>query len=781
VRVKVDASVVNDSTRAALTFSVVLNASIAQTPTMQADRAQGGNYSHFRFMCRKLNGIPPHGSQARGGDFVRGPQPHYSQSLGPATITMSTLDPLIKAGDGVLLTSTITQSPSITTTTTVAHDVTLSALLVFRFTARDGHSRARSRVKLRQKPQNNVGFTMSGSTSFSQSTKVLSAGILQVPSIAVQITTVTLTETIRQTGLIPTPQKNPVATQGASLSATITQSADMTTTFVPAGTTNTVVGGYSDPNIRYSDPLVPYSGEVVTQPPNAPTITGFSPPSGVVGSSVTITGTLFTDATDVAINGVSTTFTVVTDSVIVATVPSTTSGFITVTNPGGVGTSSAQFLIVSTPPTTVPPPTNNTTIQLGLPPRPDSGNFIVLDDPVRGKLDSTTFVLAPEIVYADITSFSKSTRIRRGKNRELDERTEAGSCTVVVHNETRRFDPANTAGPYWDAARNEPLFAPRRAWIRVSEDGLWQFTGQIEEIQPSYDNAGKTASVTITAADALAQLAEAKVTIKSPTAELAGARVARVLDRAGYKGGRDIAPGRALMSAEDIDASALDEISKIAQAEQTFLFVDPNGDLTYLDRTTLLNQAPSVILADNSVGGRIPYSDLDQQFGSELLWNEVTVTRRGDSKVVKPQSVGDLDSQSRYGKRSLEITDTPQNIDQDALYLAQFLLSRYKTPQLRFSSVEVAMRRWTLAQRQSLLALDIGSVVRVQRTPMGQGSPPVIDQTCTIIGIEHEAVPGNWTTRYTLESVETGSINASGTFTLDSPTFGKLDVNVLGF
>jgi hypothetical protein len=68
----------------------------------------------------------------------------------------------------------------------------------------------------------------------------------------------------------------------------------------------------------------------------APSITGFSPSSGPVGTSVTINGGGFTGTTAVMFNGTAGTFTVNSDSQITATVPAgATSGPISVTTPSG--------------------------------------------------------------------------------------------------------------------------------------------------------------------------------------------------------------------------------------------------------------------------------------------------------------------------------------------------------------------------------------------------------------------------------------------------------------
>lgn len=75
-----------------------------------------------------------------------------------------------------------------------------------------------------------------------------------------------------------------------------------------------------------------------------PSVSSFTPAQGPAGTSVTLTGSHFTDATTVTFNGSPASFTVVSDTSITATVPSgATYGPITVGNQNGSGTSSASF------------------------------------------------------------------------------------------------------------------------------------------------------------------------------------------------------------------------------------------------------------------------------------------------------------------------------------------------------------------------------------------------------------------------------------------------------
>lgn len=77
-----------------------------------------------------------------------------------------------------------------------------------------------------------------------------------------------------------------------------------------------------------------------------PTIASFSPTSGPVGTSVSINGTGLTQATRVKFNGTSASFTVNSDILITATVPTgATTGKIAITTKGGSATSATSFTL----------------------------------------------------------------------------------------------------------------------------------------------------------------------------------------------------------------------------------------------------------------------------------------------------------------------------------------------------------------------------------------------------------------------------------------------------
>ena len=122
----------------------------------------------------------------------------------------------------------------------------------------------------------------------------------------------------------------------------------------PLGTWGVIQAALSD-----SDGFVFINGPglvfdvVDTGPLPAPTISGFSPSFGLVGTSVTLTGSDLTGATAVSFHGTAATnFTVDSATQITAIVPAgATSGTIAVTTPDGSATSSGTFTV------TVPTPT----------------------------------------------------------------------------------------------------------------------------------------------------------------------------------------------------------------------------------------------------------------------------------------------------------------------------------------------------------------------------------------------------------------------------------------
>ncbi len=94
-----------------------------------------------------------------------------------------------------------------------------------------------------------------------------------------------------------------------------------------------------------------------------PTLTGFSPSAGPVGTTVTLTGTNLGSTTAITFNGVPAAFVVVSLLQLTATVPAgATTGSIVVTTPSGSAISAMPFTVLVPPTLTITSPVNGATI-----------------------------------------------------------------------------------------------------------------------------------------------------------------------------------------------------------------------------------------------------------------------------------------------------------------------------------------------------------------------------------------------------------------------------------
>jgi hypothetical protein len=114
--------------------------------------------------------------------------------------------------------------------------------------------------------------------------------------------------------------------------------------------TTTVPVGATTGTVSLTTPFGTSTSTAIFTVIPVPTIVSLSSIIGTRGSSVTITGTGFTWATQVQFNGVTAALTVVNNTTITTAVPLTaTTGFVTVTNPAGVATSSNTYTVVLAP------------------------------------------------------------------------------------------------------------------------------------------------------------------------------------------------------------------------------------------------------------------------------------------------------------------------------------------------------------------------------------------------------------------------------------------------
>ena len=377
-------------------------------------------------------------------------------------------------------------------------------------------------------------------------------------------------------------------------------------------------------------------------------------------------------------------------------------------------------------------------------------------------------VLDGTVEGIDISPFVRSLSISRGRSDQFGA-FRAGTLTLVLNNNDRRFDPINDASPYYDPTTNRSGVTPRRRVQVISGGTTPLFTGRIADIDVEYNYDLST--VTITAVDDFTLLANAFTGADiTPSAELSGARVSAILDlpEIAYPlTTRSIDTGVASLGDYLIkeNTNAANYLQRVAEAEQGLFFVKADGTLRFTDRVTSVFASPVATFADDGTG--IAYQGIDTQYGNEFLFNRV----QAQTETGAVQAADDAASQTEFGVSTLALTDLLLASDANALTLAQKLLDNYKQPAYRFDDLRLVVSAMSSPNRNLVLGLEMGDVITVTRT-FSTGSPAQVSDDYGIERIVHQITPDR-------HIVTIGLYVAELVFPLllDDVTFGVLDTD----
>lgn len=389
------------------------------------------------------------------------------------------------------------------------------------------------------------------------------------------------------------------------------------------------------------------------------------------------------------------------------------------------------------------------------------GQPFQLNDAVFGLLNTGTL---GGLAYADLTSLVMSVNIRRGRNRQLDQ-FNAGSAQVVFNNNTRILDPLNDASIYY------PFVLPRSPII-IYANGTPIFTGFVEDWNLDYQQANQGRMVA-RCVDAFSTLANQQLNTFTPSAQTSGLRVDAVLDRSevAYQGPRSIGTGSSTLGAFAVtqDTNVLGYLQQVNTSEQGYLYTAADGTLTFKGRSSVLNPVSGASFTTNGTG--IPYISLINQYGSELLYNNIST----QSPAGAVQTNTNAASIALYQSQTYQLLQLLNSTTSEVAALGAYLLGKYMNPVVRFTGVSCELAALTSAQWSIIFAIDLTSVVTVQKN-YSTGSPASESQTLITSGIEHRITPGSHIVSYTFESTDGNQY-----LTLNNTIFGTLNLNLLAF
>ena len=398
-------------------------------------------------------------------------------------------------------------------------------------------------------------------------------------------------------------------------------------------------------------------------------------------------------------------------------------------------------------------PTNKVEIGFDVSGSPDAP-FVTLNDPVKGILGSTEYVLGGTLYY-DVTSKVMGYSISRGKSRQLD-RYPAGQVTVNLNNTDRTFDPLYSGSPY------AGQIIPRRP-VRITSNDIVQAVTSIDDWDLAYETVGLSVA-TAKASDRLTQLANQTISQLTQTEQATGARINSVLNDPEVNwpvAERTIDEGQTILQADTVAANtnALTYLQKVTEAEPGSFFVAKNGYARFRDRYSSASNG-QVAFTDDGTG--IPYTNLRVVYGTELLSNEVVVERLSGGTAT----ASNANSQEQYGIFNLTLQDQLMNSDQNAQFLSEYLLAKYQNPEYRFEALEVELDTLTEEQQDDILGLELGDVVQVIFTPSGIGDP--ITRSVEVIRIAQRVSPTQHIVEFGFGALEVNF------WRLSDPIFGKL-------
>ncbi|MFF3151799.1 hypothetical protein [Streptomyces sp. NPDC057910] len=216
------------------------------------------------------------------------------------------------------------------------------------------------------------------------------------------------------------------------------------------------------------------------------------------------------------------------------------------------------------------------------------------------------------------------------------------------------------------------------------------------------------------------------------TGDSSDVRYARILKYAGWSAATSIQPGltTSMGPAAFGGQDAVSALQSVVDTENGTHFVDRTGAIVFKARSARYNAtSPACVFGENAAAGELPYEDIQLDYDPTHLANQVTVTQQSTNQKFAAQDVASI---AQYFPRTLTRTVNSASASecQDA---AGYLLSRYKQPAIRVSSIKLHPSAnpslWPV-----LLGLELNTRVRVMRRPPAPA--PAVQIECWVEAIQ---------------------------------------------
>ena len=352
--------------------------------------------------------------------------------------------------------------------------------------------------------------------------------------------------------------------------------------------------------------------------------------------------------------------------------------------------------------------------------------------------------------YVEVTSQVVSVTINRGRTDYLSP-FPTGTCTVVLKDETRDFDPLNTGSPYWVSGATQ--IVPRvQMRVQVDDSGggpKTLFEGHVrprDGWQYSYSAAPAFTTVTVHCEDLLGLLATAWLDeiASNHGGNTASARVGLVCDEAGIPGGwRSWENGTITLAPTTWGENALEHVQKVVEAEGGVLYATRTGEIR-MDGRYAVQEVTRQSTVQDTFDDTASYAD--------YLHGQIEIDYRTDvvNKVSAFNGAGeggtatDATSIAAYGEARLERTGLLVSDGNQAEALAEWLVAGLKDPEVSIKRISFAA--WANdALRDAAATSELHDRILVRFTPPNDGDTGLISQEVLVESIVHQMTLTDWT------------------------------------
>ena len=271
--------------------------------------------------------------------------------------------------------------------------------------------------------------------------------------------------------------------------------------------------------------------------------------------------------------------------------------------------------------------------------------------------------------WVNVTPWLRGLSVERGR-RGTNDRFDAGTAQVEFDNRDARF---STYSAIYGATR--PVKVGNRLRVLVRSGSLQRaiFTGWVDSWDERGDTAADLDAMTATCFDGWERLARAGHAVLSTpvgAGESGDARVNRILDAAGWFGGRAIQPAAVTMQGTTFAGGLLDELHDVALSESGELFVDGTGTVRFLSKATVVAGRPPVATLSNDCRSGLPFVSIDMRSSTDGVINTAYIA----AKDTATQAAVNDPSVTRYGQRVFSATDLlHETTDQSAAAAAHIV------------------------------------------------------------------------------------------------------------